>query len=85
MRYVSTIAEQRAGNVQLNATTSKPDFLRFRATRDAGLAMPALILPSVQVNIRAGRPPEPEANGVSYLKLPLNAFGAAGMSTPGAA
>jgi glyoxylase-like metal-dependent hydrolase (beta-lactamase superfamily II) len=74
LRYVSTIGEQRAANVQLNASTSKQDFLRFREARDAELAMPALILPSVQVNIRAGRLPAPEPNGVSYLKLPLNAF-----------
>ena len=75
LRYVSTIGEERAANVQLNAATSKADFLRFREARDAELAMPTLILPSVQVNIRAGRLPAPEANGISYLKLPVNAFG----------
>jgi hypothetical protein len=75
LRFESTLAEERAGNVQLNESTPKDDFLRFREKRDAELAMPALILPSVQVNIRAGRFPTPEPNGVSYLKLPLNTFG----------
>jgi hypothetical protein len=51
---------------------SEDDFVAMREIRDATLAMPRLILPSVQVNIRAGHLPEPEANGVSYLKLPLN-------------
>jgi glyoxylase-like metal-dependent hydrolase (beta-lactamase superfamily II) len=75
LRFVSTIGEERAANVQLDASTSRTNFLRFRRERDATLAVPTLILPSVQVNIRAGRFPEPEGNGVSYLKLPLNAFG----------
>jgi glyoxylase-like metal-dependent hydrolase (beta-lactamase superfamily II) len=75
LRFESTIGEQRAGNVQLDADTRREDFLRFRGRRDAELAMPVLILPSVQVNIRAGRLPDPEANGIAYLKLPLNAFG----------
>jgi glyoxylase-like metal-dependent hydrolase (beta-lactamase superfamily II) len=75
LRFASTIGDEGAANVQLNATTSRADFLRFRRTRDAQLTMPALILPSVQVNVRAGRFPAPEPNGVAYLKLPLNAFG----------
>lgn len=75
LRFVSTIGEERATNVQLNANTSRAAFLCFRRTRDAELAMPTLILPSVQVNVRAGRFPAPEANGVAYLKVPLNAFG----------
>lgn len=75
LRFVSTIGEERAANVQLSAATSRAEFLRFRKSRDAELAMPTLILPSVQVNVRAGRFPAPEPNGVTYLKLPLNAFG----------
>jgi hypothetical protein len=50
------------------------DFVKTRTQRDASLAMPTLILPSVQVNIRAGDMPPPEANGLSYLKIPLNAL-----------
>ncbi|HWP64429.1 MAG TPA: MBL fold metallo-hydrolase [Candidatus Limnocylindria bacterium] len=71
-RPESTVAEQKASNVQLNAQTSKADFVAFRTRRDAELVMPALILPSLQVNIRAGELPEPEANGTRYLKLPLD-------------
>jgi glyoxylase-like metal-dependent hydrolase (beta-lactamase superfamily II) len=74
LRYESTVGEERATNVQLNARTSKEEFVARRRARDATLEMPTLILPSLQVNIRAGRLPEPESNGVSYLKLPLNAL-----------
>jgi hypothetical protein len=58
--------------VQLSQATTRAAFAELRKTRDAGLEMPTLILPSIQVNIRAGRFPEPESNGVSYLKIPLN-------------
>ena len=51
---------------------SEDEFVAMRTQRDATLAMPRLILPSVQVNMNGGRPPEPEANGTRYLKLPLN-------------
>ena len=74
MQFESTIWEQAAHNVQLNTRTSRQDFIAFRKTRDASLAMPALILPSIQLNVRAGELPAPEANGVSYLKLPLDYF-----------
>jgi glyoxylase-like metal-dependent hydrolase (beta-lactamase superfamily II) len=73
--FESTLSEQRASNIQLSASTSKEDFVRFRDERDATLAMPALMLPAVQMNIRGGEFPEPEENGLSFLKLPLNAFG----------
>jgi hypothetical protein len=53
---------------------SEDAFVTMRTTRDATLAMPVLILPSVQVNIRAGQMPPPEGNGVSYLKIPVNAL-----------
>jgi glyoxylase-like metal-dependent hydrolase (beta-lactamase superfamily II) len=76
LAFESTLAEQKARNVQLDAKTTLEDFVAFREKRDAGLSMPALILPSIQVNVRAGELPAPEANGVSYLKTPLNAFGA---------
>jgi glyoxylase-like metal-dependent hydrolase (beta-lactamase superfamily II) len=74
LRYESTIAEERAANIQLNARTTKEEFVAFRTQRDATLDLPVLILPSLQVNIRAGRLPEPESNGISYFKLPLNAL-----------
>jgi hypothetical protein len=60
--------------VQLNARTAKDEFVALRTKRDATLDVPALILPSLQVNIRAGRLPEPEGNGVAYLKIPLSVF-----------
>ncbi len=75
MRFQTTVAEQKASNVQLNARTTRDEFLAFRAKRDAGLAAPVLILPSIQVNIRAGHLPDPEDNGTSYLKIPLNVLG----------
>jgi glyoxylase-like metal-dependent hydrolase (beta-lactamase superfamily II) len=70
--WETTIAAERQGNVQVHDGIDEDDFVAMREARDATLAMPRLILPSVQVNIRAGHMPEPEANGVSYLKLPLN-------------
>lgn len=72
LRYESTIAEEKATNIQLSARTRKEEFEAFRTQRDTTLEMPVLILPSLQVNVRAGRFPPPENNGVSYLKLPLN-------------
>lgn len=67
-----SVAEQRDGNVHLRSDTPKEAFERMRRERDATLSMPALIIPSVQVNIRAGRLPEPEDNGVRYLRVPLD-------------
>jgi len=75
LRSESTIGEERRTNVQLRHDTKKEDYVAFRRERDAGLSMPALLLPSVQVNIRAGELPPPEANGVAYLKIPLDATG----------
>jgi glyoxylase-like metal-dependent hydrolase (beta-lactamase superfamily II) len=73
-RYQVTVAEQRKDNIHVHDGVSRDDFVQMRKARDATLAMPALILPSVQINMRAGHFPEPENNGVSYLKLPLNAL-----------
>jgi glyoxylase-like metal-dependent hydrolase (beta-lactamase superfamily II) len=73
--FESTLGEQRKANVQLSADTTREEFAAFRKQRDATLGMPDLILPSIQVNIRAGELPPPEDNGRSYLKIPLNAFG----------
>ena len=71
--FVSTVADQRAHNIHVHDGVSEADFVAMRTTRDATLSMPTLILPSVQVNMRAGHLPEPEANGIRYLKIPLNA------------
>lgn len=71
MAYESTIGEEKKKNIQLNAQTKRQDFVEFRTHRDQGLAAPRLLLPSVQVNIDAGKLPHPEANGTSYIKIPL--------------
>ena len=68
------MGEQKQSNNQLNERTTKEEYLAFRKTRDAQLEMPTLILPAVQINIRAGEFPEPEANETTYLKIPLNVF-----------
>ncbi|OZI62871.1 MBL fold metallo-hydrolase [Bordetella genomosp. 11] len=70
--WETTIGAERTGNVHAREGIGEDAFVAMRRERDAGLAMPRLILPSVQVNMRAGHLPEPEANGVRYLKLPLN-------------
>ncbi|MGE7993604.1 MBL fold metallo-hydrolase [Pseudomonas sp. NPDC089554] len=72
LRYMTTVAEQRADNVHINDGVSEDAFVAMREARDATLDMPVLILPSVQVNMRSGQLPEPEENGVRYLKVPLN-------------
>jgi glyoxylase-like metal-dependent hydrolase (beta-lactamase superfamily II) len=72
VRWESTIGKQKAENVQLKASTTKAEFVKFRQERDATLAPPRLLYPSVQVNIDAGRLPAPHANGARYLQLPLN-------------
>ena len=73
-QWECTVADQRARNIHVHDGVSEAAFVAMRTKRDASLAMPVLILPSVQVNIRAGELPPPEANGVSYLKIPLNAL-----------
>jgi glyoxylase-like metal-dependent hydrolase (beta-lactamase superfamily II) len=72
--WVSTVAEQRAHNIHVHDGISEMEFTQMRRARDATLEMPNLILPSVQVNVRAGNMPPPEDNGVSYLKVPINAL-----------
>ncbi len=72
--WESTVAEQRDGNIHIRDGITEQAFVSMRTSRDATLDMPVLILPSVQVNIRAGMMPAPEDNGVSYLKIPLNAL-----------
>lgn len=70
----TTLAAQRSDNIHVGAGRSADSFVAMREARDATLPMPRLILPSVQVNIRAGQLPAPEDNGMRYLKLPLDAF-----------
>lgn len=72
-RFSSTVEEQRRENLHVRDGIAENDFISMRTQRDATLGMPALLLPSVQINMRAGRLPEPEGNGVTYLKIPLNA------------
>ena len=72
--WETTMLAERTGNVHFHEGVSEDDFVEMRTQRDATLAMPKLILPSIQVNMRGGRLPEPEGNGTSYLKLPINAF-----------
>ena len=71
--WETTVAEQRANNVHVHDGVSEDEFVRMRAARDKTLAMPTLMLPSVQINARAGHLPPPEDNGTRYLKIPLNA------------
>ncbi|PSS57284.1 MBL fold metallo-hydrolase [Pseudomonas sp. BBP2017] len=72
LRYMTTVAEQRASNIHVREGISEDSFVAMREARDATLDMPVLILPSVQINMRSGQLPEPEDNGVRYLKIPLN-------------
>jgi Zn-dependent hydrolases, including glyoxylases len=69
--WETTVAEQRAHNVHVHESVSEDDFVAMRESRDAKLATPRLLLPAIQVNIRAGRLPPAEDNGVCYLKIPL--------------
>ncbi|MDP4006474.1 MBL fold metallo-hydrolase [Methylobacterium sp. NEAU K] len=72
--WESTVAQQRFENRHLTENRTEDAFVRMREARDRGLPMPKLILHALQVNIRGGRLPEPEANGKRYLKIPLNAL-----------
>ena len=73
-QWESTVEEQRRTNIHLHDGVGESSFVAMRTARDRSLAMPNLILPSIQVNVRAGELPPPEANGVRYLKIPLNAL-----------
>lgn len=70
--WETTVVEERESNINIHAGVTREEFVSFRNERDATLGMPKLLLPSVQVNIRAGHFPPPEDNGVSYLKIPLD-------------
>jgi len=73
-QHETTVAEQRANNIHVREGMTEDDFVRLRTERDATLSMPRLILPSVQVNMRAGEMPPAEDNGQVYLKVPINRF-----------
>ena len=71
---MTTVADEKANNIHVHDGVSEEQFVQMRSARDKTLEMPVLILPSIQVNIRAGHFPEPDANGIAYLKIPLNAL-----------
>ena len=71
-RWDSTVAEQRAANIHVHDGVSEEAFVQMRNARDKALGMPKLMLPAVQVNVRAGHLPAAEGNGTAYLKIPLN-------------
>ena len=73
-RWETTVGEEKAHNVHAREGVSEDEFVAMRTARDKTLGMPRLILPSVQVNMRAGRMPPAEDNGQRYLKIPLNSF-----------
>ncbi len=70
--WETTVAEQKAHNVHVGGGITKEEFIQMRTSRDATLGMPKLIIPSIQVNMRAGHMPPPESNGRVYLKIPIN-------------
>ncbi len=72
--WQTTVAEQRRANLHVHDGVTEDEFVAMRAARDKTLGMPALMLPSVQVNLRGGRMPPAEANGTRYLKIPLDVF-----------
>src|SRR5690606_3854286 len=72
--WETSVAAQRSGNIHVREDIGEAEFVTMRQARDATLSMPRLILPSIQVNMRGGRWPEPEDNGISYLTIPLNAL-----------
>lgn len=74
LRYMTTVAEQRIHNIHVREGVDEDSFVAMREARDRTLEMPVLILPAVQVNMRSGQFPDPEANGVRYLKIPVNAL-----------
>jgi glyoxylase-like metal-dependent hydrolase (beta-lactamase superfamily II) len=70
--WQTTVAEERSKNVHVRQGVSEAEFVKLRTERDRTLAVPQLLIPSIQVNMRAGELPPPEDNGVSYIKIPLN-------------
>jgi glyoxylase-like metal-dependent hydrolase (beta-lactamase superfamily II) len=75
LAFETTVREQKLHNIQIDARTMRDAYVAFRNARDASLEAPVLILPSIQVNVRAGELPPPRANGIAYLEIPLNVLG----------
>ena len=71
-QWQSTVAQERKDNIHVHDGVSEDDFVAMRAARDATLEMPVLMLPAVQVNVRAGRMPPVDNNGTAYFKIPIN-------------
>ena len=74
-RAETTVGEQKAKNVHVGGGASREEFVKMRTERDETLAMPKLIIPSLQVNMRAGNMPEPDDQGDVFLKVPVNKLG----------
>ena len=72
VNFETTVAEERKSNIHMHDGITEEQFIEMRTTRDATLEMPVLILPAIQINIRAGELPPKEVNGISYLKIPVN-------------
>lgn len=70
--WQTTVGEQQQNNIHVGNAKTEAEFVELRSTRDAQLSLPSLIVPAIQVNIRAGEMPPPEDNGVSYIKIPIN-------------
>ena len=70
--WETTIGEEKKANKQINSSTDKDAFIKWRSERDATLGAPRLLLPSLQVNLRNGHMPPPESNGKSYMKIPID-------------
>ncbi|MFM9916990.1 MAG: MBL fold metallo-hydrolase [Rhizobacter sp.] len=79
--WETTVAAQRANNIHVRDGITEAQFIVMRQARDATLEVPTLILPSIQVNVRAGQLPPPDDNGISYLRIPLNALPSKPLST----
>ena len=71
-RYATTVKDERLANIHVRDGVSRDEYVKMRHERDAGLPVPALLLPAIQVNIRAGRLPEPDSNGTVYLRIPVD-------------
>jgi hypothetical protein len=74
IRWETTVADERAHNIHVHDGVSEDQFVDMRTARDATLSMPRLIIPSIQVNMKAGRLPDPDESGTRFLKIPLNTF-----------
>jgi hypothetical protein len=72
--WSTTVGEQKIRNIHINKTINEDEFVKIREDRDKTLNMPQLIIPSIQVNMRAGNLPPPEDNGSVYIKVPLNSI-----------